>query len=259
MNRVKFFVKDKTVAKEIYEVAKTIFNEHGIIEDDSNYDIAIAIGGDGTFLKMLRTNEFNTNIKYAGISAGTLGFLQEISKNEIKSLADAIVNDNYGIKERVIEEIDIDGEKEYALNEIVIRNSDLSVLGVKVDIDNNMLENIEGDGILICTPTGSSAYNLSIGGAIISEGIEAIELTPIAPLNTKAYRSIRNSVLVSKDYSIDLLIHDIKNELLITLDGKNFTYKDVSKINVSIYNKKISCIYVNKINYIDILNDKLLG
>ena len=259
MKKVKFFVKDKKVAKSIYEEAKNIFSSMGIKEVEHGYDIAIAIGGDGTFLKMISSNNYDTNIKYAGISAGTLGFLEEINKKDIKSLAEAIINENYSVKERLIEEIDIDGVKEHALNEVVIRNSDLSVIGIKIDIDNNMFENVEGDGIIICTPTGSSAYNLSLGGAIVYENLECLEITPIAPLNTKAYRALKNSLIVPKNINTILSIHDIENKLLITLDGQNKVYKNVKKISVMVSDKKISCIYLNKINYIDILNDKLLG
>ena len=138
---------------------------------DYNYDLAIAIGGDGSFLRMVKSNNFNSDIYYVGINAGTLGFLQEIKPDEISAFFDKLNHDDFKVDEIGIQETNVisnnNQQQFYSLNEIVIRDSDLNTAKLNLFVDNTLLEKFVGDGLLVSTSVGSTAYNLSYGGSII--------------------------------------------------------------------------------------------
>ena len=142
------------------------------------------------------------------------------------------------------------------VNEIVVRDKELNTLLCNVMIDNSYLEKFIGDGLLISTSFGSTAYNLSFGGAIIYNTFHTLEITPIAPLNNKAYRTLLNSVVVPSDKKITLIPD--KKSLLITIDGENNYYDDVSSIEIYMENKTIKCYRNIDYDFCKKINEKFL-
>lgn len=260
INNIKLFANNTEKAKAILNVVKKelINYSFNLVEED--YDLAIAIGGDGSFLRMVRENNFNSDIYYVGINAGTLGFLQEIKPNEISSFFDKLNSDKFKIDEIGIQETKIITKKTeqqfYSLNEIVIRDSDLNTTKLNLLIDDTLLEKFVGDGILISTSVGSTAYNLSYGGSIVYNTFHSLQITPIAPLNTKSYRDLLNSVIIPDNMQIQI-IPDNK-DLLVTVDGENYVYTDVSTIETSVKKKRIKCLRLNDYNFLKIVKDKFL-
>ena len=158
-----------------------------------NYDLAISIGGDGSFLRMVKDTKFNENIYYIGINSGTLGFLQEIDIDKCVDFVKRLNSDNYKVEEIGIQESKVITEDEIllfdSLNEIVVRDIDFNTIKFGVYVDNELLENFTGDGLLISTSTGSTAYNMSFGGSIVYNTLSTLSITPIAPLNNKVYKT----------------------------------------------------------------------
>ena len=171
INKVKLFTNDNEQSKMIENNVKEVLLKNNFEIVGKDYDLAIAIGGDGSFLRMLKHNTFNSNIYYVGINAGTLGFLQEIKPSEVEEFIANLNNNNFDIEEVGIQETTINtGDANstfYSLNEIVIRDKELNAIKMDVEIDNNKLETFVGDGLLISTSIGSTAYNLSFGGSIV--------------------------------------------------------------------------------------------
>ncbi len=259
INKVKIFSNDNSKSIALAKKLKRTLSKNNILIDEENPDLAIAIGGDGTFLKMINKTKFNKDIIYVGINTGTLGFAQEYEN------VDNLINDlnnnlfklhNLQIQKNIIETKDRKTNL-YSLNEIAIRDIDLNTMKSKVYIDKALLENFTGDGILISTAFGSTAYNLSFGGSIIYHELDVIELTPIAPLNNKHYKTLFNSVILPDNKEITIKPIKYKN-ILVTLDGHNHIFNDVVSIKTKVLKDKIKVIRLKNYNFAKKINDKFL-
>lgn len=263
INKIKLFPNDNDKSREIARELKRRLEIANFKIVDSKYDLAIAIGGDGSFLRMVKNNVFDSEIFYVGVNAGTLGFLQEISIEDIDSFIERLNNNDFtigtiGVQETKITTANGDMSRFFSLNEIVIRNRSLKTTKMCVEIDNEILEHYIGDGILISTSVGSTAYNLSFGGSIVYDDLHTLQITPIAPLNTKSYRDILNSVIVPEHRSITIKPLDETNDLIVTIDGEHNYYDDVKQIDTCVRDKKIKCIRMTSFSYARKINEKFL-
>ena len=261
VNCFKLFVKEDEKA---FGVANKLRNElikNNYIEKDDNYDLAISVGGDGTFLKMLAKTNFNNNVLYVGVNAGTLGFLQEIDIDKTLDFIERLNHNDYKIQELCIGKTIIttsNNKYEYnTINEVVIRKNDFTVLNLNVLIDHEFLEEFHGDGLLISTSTGTTAYNLSIGGAIVYNSLKTLALTPIAPIFNKSYRSLISSIIIPEDKIIEI-IPSKETNLSILVDGKKINIDNVTKIECMINQNRIKCLRMNDYHFIKLVNDKIL-
>ncbi len=261
IKKVKLFINDNLksigVARQVKE--KLIENKFAIV--DENYDLAIAIGGDGSFLRMIKNAQFNSKCCYVGINAGTLGFAQEISVDEIAQFVEMLKSGDYKIEEIGVQEVDIKTKKgknkHYSINEIVVRDEALNTAEFDVFVDGGLLENFVGDGLLISTSFGSTAYNLSFGGSIVFNTFHSLQITPVAPLNSKAYRSLTNSVIVPDSKVIELIPKRNNGNLIVTIDGDNNYYEGVQKVE-TVINKTVKIIRKNDYSFVRKINDKFL-
>ncbi len=260
IKKIKLFVNQDDNSQEVANNLKKELEDNNFLIVDNDYDLAISIGGDGSFLRMVRNNLFNDNIYYIGVNAGTLGFLQEIDVNDTINFVNRLKNHDYKIEELNIEESTIDAnDKKYvfnSLNEIVIRKKNFSILKTDIYIDDELLEHFSGDGLLISTSTGSTAYNMSFGGSIVYNTLNTLQLTPIAPLNNQAYRTLVNSLIVPVDKKITFINNNV--DIFLMIDGKIKEIDEVSKIEVKISSKKIKCLRMNDFHFIKIVNNKII-
>ena len=173
---------------------------------------------------MIKENNFNSNIYCISINAGTLGFAQEISIENIDGFINNLNNNNFIVQKLGVQENDIytseSNSKFYSLNEIVIREKDLNTVKLSIYIDGFLFENFVGDGILVSTSFWLTAYNLSFGGSIVYNTFHSIQLTPIAPLNNRSYRNLINSVVLPQNKKITIIPDNTRN-VIITIDGEN--------------------------------------
>ncbi len=262
IKRIKIFANknDKSLSLKDEVANKLIENDFEIV--DNNFDLGIAIGGDGSFLRMIKDTNFDSNTYYIGINAGTLGFAQEVEINDIENFIndlkeDKLLIEEIGIQESTIYSKDDKIDKFYSLNEIVVREKTLNTLKLDVFIDNYLLENFVGDGILVATSFGTTAYNLSFGGSIIYNTFHALELTTIAPLNNKTYKTISNSIVLPQNKNITLLPTKTDN-LIVTVDGVNKVYDNVIKIETVMKDKTIKCLRNKDYNFIKKINEKFI-
>ncbi len=153
-----------------------------------NIDLLIALGGDGLMLHLLHEYQ-NLNIPIYGINYGTIGFLMNsLSDNLIEAINDAKLEKLYPLK---MTAIDINGDKHeyYAINEVSLLRQSNQAAKIQIQINNKTrIENLICDGILVATPAGSTAYNLSVNGPIIPFGAEILTLTPISPFRPRSWR-----------------------------------------------------------------------
>lgn len=260
INRVKLFVNDNNKSRDVENKVIEALLRHNFLIVEDNYDLGIAIGGDGSFLRMIRESNFNSEIFYVGINAGTLGFAQDVSVDEIDTFIEHLRNDaiNYesiGVQDVIVETEDNKYEFK-SLNEIVIRNDELNTIKYDIYVDDVLLENYVGDGILVSTSFGSTAYNLSYGGSIVYNTFDTLQITSIAPLNNKNYRCLSNSVVLPSNKRIKIVPED--NNLVIQVDGVNVFYNGVLKVETVINNTRIKLIRKSDYNFITKVNDKFL-
>ena len=192
-----------------------IFHSHA----DLKADLLFSIGGDGTILDAVPL-VLDSGMPVAGINMGRLGFLSSISKNEIGKAAESMLSGEYDVEQRTLLELvvpeNVFGDVRYALNELnVIRNPEHSLLAIKVFVDDVYLNTYWGDGILLATPTGSTAYSLSAGGPIIAPNAKNFVITPIATHNLTV-----RPVVIPDDSEIRIQVEGREKKFVFSMDSR---------------------------------------
>jgi len=193
----------------------------GIFEgNDFEADMVLSMGGDGTFLKAA-SHVGNKHIPILGINTGRLGFLADVSPEEIEETFDDIYKQNYKIEDRSVLQAIPQGEPlkghPFGLNEIaVLKRDSSSMITIHTSINGAYLTTYQADGLVISTPTGSTAYSLSIGGPIIVPHSNTIAITPVAPhsLNVRP-------IVINDDWEITLDVESRSHNFLIAIDGRS--------------------------------------
>ena len=262
IKNIKLFVNHNDGSIRLAKLVKENFVKNGFIISD-DYDLGVAIGGDGSFIRMVRDSNFSSDPYYIGINAGTLGFLQEANEHDLNRLIRVIQNNDYKIDEMYIQETDINyddkEDKIYSLNEIIIRDYDLKTAKLDVFVDNDLLESFIGDGLMISTTIGSTGHNLSYGGSIVYSDLPTLQITPLAPINSKVYTNLVTSIILPRNKDIEIIPNGFTHDLLLTIDGEHSVYKNVDNVNTCIKDKKIKCLRFKDSNFSRKVNEKLLS
>lgn len=225
--------------------------------NDFDADMAISIGGDGTFLKAA-SRVGKKNIPILGINTGRLGFLADISPEEMEETFDEIYNNHYKIEERSVLQLRCNDEKlmkaPYALNEIaVLKRDSSSMISIHTAINGAPLTTYQADGLVIATPTGSTAYSLSVGGPIIVPHSKTIAITPVAPhsLNVRP-------IVICDDWEITLDVESRSHNFLVAIDGRSETCRETTRLSISRADYTIKV--VKRFNHIffDTLRNKMM-
>lgn len=200
--------------------------------NDFDADMAISIGGDGTFLKAA-SRVGKKDIPILGINTGRLGFLADISPEEMEETFDEIYNNHYKIEERSVLQLRCNDDKlmkdPYALNEIaVLKRDSSSMISIHTAINGAPLTTYQADGLIIATPTGSTAYSLSVGGPIIVPHSKTIAITPVAPhsLNMRP-------IVICDDWTITLDVESRSHNFLVAIDGRSESCKESTRLTIS--------------------------
>lgn len=218
-------------------------------------DILICIGGDGTIINASKQSLIY-NKPLLGINIGRLGYLAGLEMSEFANLEKLISND-YEIEERMMLEAEILSDKSIkyqALNDIVVSNGRISrIIDLEIFCNNKSVLEYRADGVILSTPTGSTAYALSAGGPIIEPTIELISLTPICP------HSLLNRTVLFSSSKIVTIAPSKKNcnPIYVTIDGQQgFKLKEDDKINIYKSNQKVKLIKLSQKPFFELLNNK---
>lgn len=231
----------------------------GCFCDLQDIDIVIVLGGDGTMLRAVNMiGEYD--IPLIGINLGTMGFLTEIEENYAYDAVDRLLNDDFRIEKRMMIEGKVGDKCFHSLNDLVITRAGFSrIIGLNVYVNDQLLDTYEADGVIVATPTGSTGYNLSAGGPIVSPGSKVIVVTPISPhsLTTKSV------VFGSHDKIKIEIIKKRKTqdtEAIVSFDGENgigLSAGDVVYARMS--DREVSLIRMYDTNFYTILREKIGG
>jgi NAD+ kinase len=220
-------------------------------------DLVLSVGGDGTFLEtVLKVKDLG--IPIAGVNTGRMGFLANISADEIGHSVDMLCKSEFEIIERCLLEIAqpsglFEGNSSSALNEITIQKADLSMITISVFVDDTHLNTYWADGLIVSTATGSTAYNLSVGGPILSPEDESIIISPIAPHNL----TIR-PIILSGEGRIRMVIEGRSKEYLATCDFRSKKVPFSEEIHIVRDPVKIKTVMLNGRDFYSTLRNKLM-
>lgn len=243
---------------------KDYFKDSGILFYDNFYemmndcDIVIAVGGDGTIIHCARSAAA-AGKPILGINVGRLGFVAELETDEFDQI-EKLTSGGYTLENRMMLEISLEqnGEKKTytALNDAVIARGALSrILDLKVSFNNTKVCDYRADGLILSTPTGSTAYSLSAGGPVIDPQLECILLSPICP-----HSLLTRPVIFSPDSKLSVQAHsDYESEIFLTIDGDDFIKitDSTEKINIQRSSQVVKIIQLKKRNFYEIVNQKL--
>jgi NAD+ kinase len=220
-------------------------------------DLVLSVGGDGTFLEtVLKVKDLG--IPIAGVNTGRLGFLANIPDEEISRSIDMLCNGEYEVMERCMLEISqpsglFDGESSSALNEITVQKADLSMITINVYVDDTYLNTYWCDGLIVSTATGSTAYNLSVGGPILSPEDENIIILPMAPHNL----TIR-PIIISVESRLRMVIEGRSEEYMVTCDFRSARLPFNREINIVKAPVKLKTVMLKGMDFYSTLRNKLM-
>ena len=218
-------------------------------------DAIVTLGGDGTLISAVRRS-FKYDIPIFGIYAGTLGFLADINFDELEKFVATLVAGEYRVDERsILEATFTQNAKEvtvYAFNDIVLTRPSVSnMIHVETLVDSKPFNTYYGDGVIVSTPTGSTAYNLSAGGPVLFPLTNVFALTPICP-----HSLTQRPVVLPGEFSIEMKTPQEK--ALVIIDGQDKHELDMGEsIHIQLAQKRVKLIHRNEFNYFDVLKEKL--
>lgn len=216
-------------------------------------DILILIGGDGTFLSVAKQAVLH-DIPVAGFNLGSLGFLTELTKDSIEQSIKNILGNKQRISKRKVLRIKFKNKNYLALNDIVIAKGNIArMIMMDLKINGEKIATIKADGMIISTPTGSTAYSLSAGGPIVSPKVNGIVITPICP-HSLTFRPL----VISSDSNVKLKLSSDSDDVWVTIDGQNVLkiVKDQS-FNVTVDKRELNMIVSERIGYFQLIHEKL--
>ncbi|AIQ01555.1 NAD kinase [Streptococcus pyogenes] len=232
--------QSKRVASKLFSVFK---DDPDFYLSKKNPDIVISIGGDGMLLSAFHMYEKELDkVRFVGIHTGHLGFYTDYRDFEVDKLIDNLRKDkgeqiSYPILKVAITLDDGRVVKARALNEATVKRIEKTMVA-DVIINHVKFESFRGDGISVSTPTGSTAYNKSLGGAVLHPTIEALQLTEISSLNNRVFRTLGSSIIIPKKDKIDLVPKRL-GIYTISIDNKTYQLKNVTKVEYFIDDEKI--------------------
>ncbi|CAN5556738.1 NAD kinase [soil metagenome] len=245
------FIKQKLV---IVGNIKT-FSSHTDLKE--KIDVVLSLGGDGTFLETLAFVR-DSGIPVLGINTGRLGFLANVAKSEINIAIEALMTKKFSIEKRSLLSVsgpkELFGEVNYGLNEVTVLKKDTSsMITINAYINGEFLNSYFADGLIIATPTGSTAYSLSCGGPLVMPGSENFVITPIAPHNLNV-----RPFVISDNNIITLKVEGRSPNYLVTLDSKSEVVESSIELTIKKADFSANLIKLENQSFFTTMRNKLL-
>ncbi len=223
----------------------------------SGIDLVVSLGGDGTFIQSVNYVR-NSDVPIVGINTGRLGFLANISKDSMTEAFEKLQNKQFEYQKRSLLRVETAsnhfGDANIALNEVTVSRKDSSaMLTVHATLDNEYMNSYWADGLIISTPTGSTAYNLACGGPIIDPQCQLHVVTPIAPHNLNV-----RPIVVPDSTVIKLSVEGRSRNYLLSLDGNSVNIKQREEVLIRKADFMINVIRLEGHNFLDTIRNKML-
>jgi len=248
---LRYYVLDRgdQLSMDLAEQFHKLAAERNLQLDAESPEIVISIGGDGTMLHAFHTFiDRISSLAFVGVHTGHLGFYADWKAQELPTLIDYMcgLGDPKPHKPRIVKypllELEIHKKSgtttHIALNEFTLKGVDGTVV-IQIDINDETFEMFRGDGLCISTPSGSTAYNKSLGGAMVHPSIEALQISEIASINNRVFRTMGSPLLLPKHHHCDIFSRK-DQRLLLTIDHNNIPVDDLISVRCQVSDQKIS-------------------
>lgn len=243
---MKFAIQSRNdeLSNKLMKEARIYLRDFGLIFDDEEPDIVISIGGDGTLLHAFHKYIHRLDkTSFVGIHTGHLGFYADWKPSEVEKLVILIARQEFEVIEYPLIEVAIKyrhSEKSatyLALNESTIKSPEVTLV-MDVELNGEHFERFRGDGLCMSTPSGSTAYSKSLGGAIIHPSLPSMQLTEMASINNRVFRTV-GSPLIMPDHHICTLTPVMGPDFMVTIDHLQLLHKDVKSIEYRVADEKM--------------------
>ena len=230
-------------------------NREGYVYDEENPNYVFVIGGDGTFIyavhKIMReSGKGLSGVKFYGIHTGTLGFYTDYLDSEYDEFMETFLSGRCTVITYPLLQAVYDGQKHHAINEIRVENAARTQV-IDVYINNEKFETFRGTGLCVCTQLGSTAYNRSLGGAVIQEGLDFIELTEMAGIHHSKYRSLEAPIILKGDSEIEFRTSSFDGAI-IGCDADVYRIDNVNSVKIHICRTAaVNMLRGRKVSYFD--------
>lgn len=265
MKKINLFISSKKKSWRIKKKVEPIIHAYGyqfsmVYSPDAC--INMVIGGDGTFLAAVQESSFSP-LPFLGINTGHLGFFQTIDEDSLEYFLKRFFQEDYYIDSLRLLQADILTSswnyRKYAVNEFYLTCTDFKVLQTNVMIDGVPLINQAADGIMVATPQGSTAHNLSAGGSILYQTLDGFHMKAISPIRSKSYDSLPSSLVIPSSSILKLSIHQKdQDRILLLVDGLKEKFYGVKEVHITNSNHYVQRIVFDKNWYWLNLKDKFL-
>lgn len=229
--------------KPLYKLAKEY--DFSIVTDYKKANIIVSIGGDGAFLQAVRKTGFRDDCLYAGISTtGSLSLYCDFHLDDQPKMIEAMTKEQIEVRRYPTIEITIDDQTSFhCLNEFSIRSAIIKTFLLDVYIDDLHFETFRGDGMVVATPTGSTAYNKSLRGSVVDPLLPCLQVSEMASLNNNRYRTLGSSFILSGDRKLTLeVVQDGNDHPTMGMDNEALSIQHVKKIDIKLSDKKIKTV-----------------
>jgi NAD+ kinase len=233
-------------SRQLTERFHHLVQGYGLVPDEEQPDLVLSIGGDGTMLQAFHkyVNQLE-RISFVGIHTGHLGFFADWKPGELEQLAELLrlqaANEIIPVVQYPLLEIQIvtnqGVETNLALNEFTLKGVEVTLVA-QLNVNDEMFEMFRGDGICISTPSGSTAYNKSLGGAMVHPSLEAIQIAEIASINNRVYRTLGSPIILPKHHHCDIYPR-ANQHMLLSLDHLYVQRNDVMSIRCRVSDTKV--------------------
>lgn len=231
------------VSKALVQQFHALAAEKGFVLNEEKPEFVISIGGDGTLLQAFHKHvDHIADVAFIGIHTGHLGFYADWNADELEELVRLMAEETPRLVRYPLAQIEVETSTEtlhyLALNEFTLKGVD-GTLVAQININDELFEMFRGDGIVISTPSGSTAYNKSLGGAIVHPSIESLQIAEIASINNRVFRTLGSSVLLPKHHHCDI-VSKKEQRIQLSVDHINLMYDDIRSIRCSVSTRKVT-------------------
>ena len=260
--KVSIYANERENSKTVKEILLQKLQQASVEIDDEYPDIVITIGGDGTVLHAVHHYLYLIEtVKFIGIHTGHLGYYTDWLPDELDELVVFLKHNEKGLSEYPLLSIklcedEFDCHQLYAFNEVTILNA-FRTQHFHVTIGELYFESFRGTGLCLSTPTGSTAYNKSLGGAILYPSLSAFQMTEIGSINNNVYRTIGSPLIIPKEQTVMLQSEDF-NDITITRDHLYTTYQNINRIKVTLSERTVKFIKRHDISFWGRVKDHFL-
>ena len=230
-------------SNELMELAKTYLTDFGLILDEEEPEFVISIGGDGTLLHAFHRHSHRLDkVAFVGIHTGHLGFYADWKPSELEKLVLSIAKNEFNVVEYPLLEVQVhsnnaESARYLALNEATIKSPDVTLV-MDIELNGSQFERFRGDGLCISTPSGSTAYNKALGGAIIHPTLQAFQITEMASINNRVFRTVGSSLVLPAHHNCTL--KPVTNQqFTMTIDHKHLVQSDLNYITFNVASEKV--------------------